>query len=100
MDEKERLFAAMSKKAAGYTTEESVEEYALVDGEMTLVKRRISEKEVPPDVSAARFILEFMSDDAETLTEEQVRSEKMRLIKILLGEEKDDSAKTKRKGKM
>ena len=59
MDEEERkaLYASVRKKATGYEATETQEEYALVDGEMTMVKRKITRKDVPPDISALKLLL-------------------------------------------
>lgn len=59
MDEKEKeaLYKSIAKKAAGYRATETQEEYALIDGEMTLVKRKVTEKDIPPDVAALRLLL-------------------------------------------
>ena len=43
------LYDAVRKKAVGYTTSECVDEYSLMDGELCVVKRKITTKEVPPD---------------------------------------------------
>lgn len=55
--EKEALYKSIAKKAAGYRATETQEEYALVDGEMTLVKRKVTQKDIPPDVAALRLLL-------------------------------------------
>ena len=47
----------MLKKAVGYEAVETQEEYAVVDGELTLVKRKVTRKDVPPDVSALKVLL-------------------------------------------
>ena len=79
-----QLFDAVKKKAIGYVTTENVEEYSLVDGELTVVKRKVTQKEVPPDISAVKFLLDESAEDAYAeMTEEELKSEKIRLIKLL-----------------
>ena len=56
-EEKHRLIESMLKKAVGYEAVETQEEYAVVDGELTLVKRKITRKDVPPDVTALKVLL-------------------------------------------
>ena len=85
--DKDVLAAAVRRKALGYETSESVDEYGLIDGQLTLIKRRVTVKDVPPDVAAAKFLLEMYGEDAEELSERQLKEEKIRLIKLLKEEE-------------
>lgn len=55
--EKKKLLECVAKKAAGYRANETQEEYALVEGVMTLVKRKITRKDIPPDTAALRLLL-------------------------------------------
>ncbi|MBR2988356.1 MAG: hypothetical protein IKC64_01380 [Clostridia bacterium] len=79
----DKITSALRKKAVGYTSNETVEEYALVDGQMVLVKRKITTKENPPDVTACKLLLELSGEVAPTLSEEEIKAEKIRLIKLL-----------------
>ena len=79
----EKINSALRKKAVGYTSNETVEEYALVDGQMVLVKRKITTKENPPDVTACKLLLELSGEVVPTLSEEEIKAEKIRLIKLL-----------------
>ena len=79
-----KIKRALKKKALGYSASESVEEYALVDGELALVKKKITIKEVPPDTTAVKLLLELSGESVETLTEEEIKSEKKRLIGMLM----------------
>jgi len=84
---REKLVAAVRRKAEGYETTESVEEYALIDGQLTLVKRRVTVKEVPADVAAVRFMLEECAAETDYMSEQQLKEEKLRLIKLLKEDE-------------
>ncbi len=77
------LSRAVRKKAVGYTSVETVEEYGVADGEIVLQKRRVKKTDVPPDVSAVRLMLEISAFDESEMTEEEVKKEKQRLIKLL-----------------
>ncbi len=80
----EQLINAVKKKAMGYMTTENVEEYALVDGELNIVKRKITQKEVPADISAVKFLIdESAADCYAEMSEEELKNEKMRLLKLL-----------------
>lgn len=75
------ILDAVLKRACGYDAQETVEEYAVVDGALELVKKRVTVKNVPPDMTAAKMI--FDSRDVDALTDEQLAAEKRRLIKEL-----------------
>lgn len=79
----EQLFQAVKKKAIGYTTTENVEEYSLVDGELSIVKRKVTQKEVPPDIAAVKFLIDENVDPYSDMTEDELLSEKNRLLKLL-----------------
>ncbi len=75
------------KKAKGYTVKEVTEEYSVnADGEMTLVKRRVSTKPIPPDLAALRYLLdnENASDNYSSMTDQQLQDEKTRLLNLLM----------------
>ena len=99
METKDEIWEAVRRKAVGYETEESVEEFAIVEGELALVKRRVTRKEIPPDVSAAKLLLEIGGDGLENLSEEELKSEKLRLIGLLT-EEKNGTDKVQRKNEV
>lgn len=58
MTTKDDILDAVTKRACGYAAREVVEEYALVDGSLELVKRKITTKDVPPDMTAAKMALD------------------------------------------
>ena len=83
---------ALIKKALGYDAKEVVEEYVQnSEGEVQLTKRKVTTKSVPPDVQALKLLLE---DDAQKpiieMTDEELESEKQRLLKLLNQGEKGE----------
>ena len=84
-DYKKLMEEVLLRKAKGYSFEEKTEEFAVVDGEMTLVKRKVSTKYVQPDVGALKALAELTDDigDLSELTDEQLKAEKLRLLKLL-----------------
>lgn len=52
------------ERALGYDADEVVEEYGFSEGEAVLVKRKVTRKRVPPDIQAAKMLL----DSAPPLT--------------------------------
>ena len=72
---------ALRKKAFGYDTEETVEEFAYREGEEILSKKKVTRKNVPPDITAIKMLLE--EDDLSAMTDEELEKEKIRLLKLL-----------------
>ena len=83
----EEVKAALRKRALGFETDEVVEEYGFNEGEAVLLKRKISKKVVPPDIQAAKMLMEEQGG-LRTLTDEQLAAEKERLLRLLTEEEK------------
>ena len=77
---------ALVRRALGYETDEVVEEYGFNEGEAVLLKRKVTKKSVPPDIQAAKMLL-----DAEVplgqLSDEKLEEERQRLLRELLEEE-------------
>ena len=89
------LLCAVRKKAVGYTAEECVEEYGVSEGQLTLCKRKITVKEVPPDLSAVKMLMDL--DEAnpyENMSEEELENEKNRLLQLLKEKEYDTDKNT------
>lgn len=87
---------ALYKKAVGYDSTETVEEYADNDGELVLVKKKVTTKNVPPDISAIKIMLGLDDDvtDLAFMSDEELERERKRLIKKI--KEKTDDCKEKK----
>ena len=85
---KNDVYDAVVKRACGYSAVETVEEYAAVDGSFELVKKRVTTKDVPPDIAAAKLILD--DGDMDELTDEQLEAEKRRLLEELRSDDEND----------
>ncbi len=83
----EEVKAALRKRALGFEADEVVEEYGFNEGEAVLLKRKISKKIVPPDIQAAKMLMEEQGS-LRTMTDEQLAAEKERLLRLLTEEEK------------
>lgn len=80
---------ALRKKAFGYKTEEIVEEYGSIDGELNLVKRKVTIKDVAPDLSALKAYMDYKKDNLyEKMSTEELEKEKERLL-LELGRKKE-----------
>ncbi|HCU55982.1 MAG TPA: hypothetical protein DIC18_01445 [Clostridiales bacterium] len=79
-----KLVNSLYKKAVGYTVTEKTTEYS-PEGEV--IKRKVTSKHYPPDIVALKAYLELISsgEDYEKLSDEELESEKERLLKELEG---------------
>ena len=87
--EDEEVKAALRRRALGYEADEVVEEYGFTEGEAVLLKRKVTKKDVPPDIQAAKLLLEA-EEPLAALTDEQLEQEKARLLLRLREEEEGE----------
>ena len=73
---------AMLRRALGFEADEVVEEYAFQEGEAVLLKRKVTNKTVPPDVAAAKMLSEE-EKPLSALSPEALQAEKKRLLAML-----------------
>lgn len=86
----DKLREAIMKVALGYRIEEVTEEYDAKDGELRLVKRKETKKDVPPDLKAAKLLYE--GQDYSSLSDEELERERLRLVELAAAEaEKEDT---------
>lgn len=84
MQGKERLEDALLKVALGFQVAEVTEEFAEVNGELKLTKRKRIKKDVPPDLKAVQLLLgENGGAGVETLSDDELEAERQRLIEVL-----------------
>ena len=83
----EELTKSLIKKAMGYSVDETIEEYVADkdESELKLVKKKITKKHIPPDINAARALLERYYDsdfdEIKNLTDEQLEEKKQEILK-------------------
>ena len=77
---KEALDEALLKVATGYSVEEVTEEYAEVDGEMKLLKRKETKKDIPPDLKAVQILLADGNQEISKMSDEELEKERERLL--------------------
>lgn len=100
MEEKEQIEKALIKVALGFQLSEVTEEYAEVDGELKLTKRKKTKKDVPPDLKAVQMLLcEGNTDGYQAMSDEELEKERQRLIDELFAQEKGEK-KTQEKGQV
>ena len=97
---RKKIGDALMKVALGCRVEEVTEEYAEVDGELRLTKRRETKKDIPPDLKAVQLLMaspEEGASDCSALSDEQLEAEKRRLLGLLQGAEEGEG-KVENKG--
>ena len=78
---------AIIKVALGYSLEEVTEEYGVENGQLKLVKRKETKKDIPPDLKAVKLLLD--DKDYSALSDEELEAEKQKLLKRLKEEESE-----------
>ena len=76
------LKKALIKCAVGFDTSEVVEEYAADGDELKLVKRKVTRRDVPPDIKAVKMLLDGEVGVAE-LSDEELEERRQKLIEML-----------------
>ena len=73
---------AILRKAVGYDVQEIVEEYS---GENELLKRKVTSKHIPPDMSAIKTVLEIKGQekDLANMSDEELEQLKTKLLSQL-----------------
>lgn len=80
----DELKSAIIKKAKGFNTSETVEEYQGEEGGLVLTKKKVTKKFVPPDTQAAKMLLDMGSEKSlSELSDEELEEEKIRLLKLI-----------------
>ena len=81
------ILGALKKCAVGLETNEVVEEFDAKDGELRLVKRKVTKRDIPPDIKAVKMLMEGGGVDG--LSTEELEEEKSKLLRILNKEEEN-----------
>lgn len=93
----EMILKALLKKATGYSYDEVTEEYGVDgNGEIVLMKRKVTNKYCPPDTSALKTYLEVSGGDSVSeLTDDELEKEKARLLSLLGKNDKENKSSDK-----
>lgn len=72
------------RKALGYDVKEVVEEYVADEGgEIKLSKKKVTKKNVPPDLTALKILLDDEEKPIRSMSDEELQKEKERLLNLL-----------------
>lgn len=73
---------ALIKRALGYNVKEVVEEFVNEEGQVRLSKKKVTTKNVPPDITALKILIEENGSITD-MTDEELENERIRLLNIL-----------------
>lgn len=90
--QEEILKNSLLKKARGFIVEEIIEESVKSENtsNLNLVKRKVTTKEIPPDMNAIKYLMELENlnqDKYSNLSDDELQREKIKLLKLLKEEE-------------
>ena len=77
----EEVKNALKKCAVGFGASEVVEEFSVEDGELKLVKKKVTRRDIPPDIKAVKLLMD--DGNVGDMTDEQLEEEKQNLKKLL-----------------
>lgn len=75
-----KIKRALIKCATGLKSQEVVEEFTVEDGQLKLVKRKVTKREIPPDIKAVKLLLD---GESEEVSDEALQEEKQKLLEML-----------------
>ncbi|MDE6691110.1 MAG: hypothetical protein K2K04_03985 [Clostridia bacterium] len=81
MEKRESVKEALTKCAVGLSASEVIEEFAVDNGELKLVKKKVTKREIPPDIKAVKMLLD--SETCGGATDEELAAERENLIRML-----------------
>lgn len=87
---KNKIEKSLLKKALGYNYKEVVDEYVIDEDGQKLTKRKITTKNVPPDISAVKLLLDELNVavnvDLSALSDADLKRELKDILKKIDGE--------------
>ncbi len=86
-----KLNKALIKRALGYLNKEVTEEFSNEEDKLVLTKRKVTKKNVPPDIAAVKYLLEIYGekDDYSNYSDEELLLERDKLLEKLRKNEND-----------
>ena len=84
---KGKIEKSLLKKALGYQYKEVIEEYVIGEDGEKLSKKKVTTKDLPPDISAVKLLLESLNVaqdiDYENLSNEELKQEIKNVMNLL-----------------
>ena len=76
---KDKIQKSLIKKAIGYQYKEVIEEYSVAEDGEKLTKKKITTKDVPPDLTAVKMFLDSINittdENLEQMSDEELKRE-------------------------
>lgn len=84
----EKINDILLKRAFGYSSEEVIEEFQDDNGDLKLIKRKVTKKDIPPDITAVKILLEKKCDefDFSNMSDEELENMRSEVMLNLLQE--------------
>ena len=83
----EKLDEALFNRAIGFSKDEVVEEYGMVEDKLTLIKKKLNSKYYPPELKAIEMLMEKYNLNNDNMYDnynlQELEQEKERLLKLL-----------------
>lgn len=86
-DSLEVIKKALIKKAQGFYADEIIEEYVVEEGKEKLLKKKVTKKYVPADLTATKLLLDYFNEKTNSfdeLSDEDLDKEAERLYREYL----------------
>ena len=83
---KDKIQKSLIKKALGYRYNEVIEEYTIGEDGEKLSKKKVTTKDVPPDISAVKLLLDTLCvehNDFEQMSDEELKKEIESAMKLI-----------------
>ena len=84
---KDKIQRSLIKKALGYQYKEVIEEYNIDEAGEKLSKKKITTKDVPPDLSAVKILLDSLNvsteTDFENMSDEELKIEIQKAMSLV-----------------
>lgn len=97
---KDKIEKSLIKKALGYQYKEVIEEYVIGEDGEKLSKKKVTTKDVPPDISAVKLLLESLNVsqnvDFDNLSDEELKQEIKNAMELLEHNSNSDVLKNKK----
>ncbi len=87
MENRENVKDALTKCAVGLSASEVTEEFTVEDGELKLVKKKVTRRDIPPDIKAVKMLLEC--GGVQSASDGELAAEREKLLKMLKESEGD-----------
>lgn len=83
---KDKIQKSLMKKALGYRYNEVIEEYTIGEDGEKLSKKKVTTKDVPPDIAAVKLLLDSLNvehNDFENMSDSELKNEIEKALSLI-----------------